>query len=407
MGELRTSAPRRTEGDETVTVVVDVAASTMNRPWFADTLWFTVAVPHAALLADRADHVAVALLLPAMKAGVDLRIGGVLTDVLLHQLNGDLQSLLLVIRPELTRVHVSADESAPSAPTAAGVGAGFSGGVDSLSIVQDYLLDPEAPATLRLTHLLNYDVGSHGHGADGAALWHTRSQRLELPAATWGVPLVTVGSNLDAHYPRIGFLESVSMRNAAVPHLLSAGIGRVLVASSQTFTFAGIDGDGDISRSDPMLLPLLSTPALTQTAAHWGRTRVEKTLRLIGRPEAQYLDVCVRDVEGTPHNCGACPKCLRTLVTIEIAGHLDEFCPSVFRLAPYLAARNRYLGELLARDTDFTRTLRTLAAERGWRWGFAARTRAVAVRARRLGRRLAHRGAATRVGRRVRRVLGR
>ena len=161
MGELRTSAPRRTEGDETVTVVVDVTASTTSRPWFADTLWFTVASAHAALLADRADHVAVALLLPAMKAGVDLHIGGVLTDVLLHQLNGDLQSLLLVIRPELTRVLISADESAPSAPTAAGVGAGFSGGVDSLSVVQDYLLGPEVPAALSLPQLINYDVGSH------------------------------------------------------------------------------------------------------------------------------------------------------------------------------------------------------------------------------------------------------
>ena len=51
--------------------------------------------------AERADHVAVALLLPAMRHARDLRIGGVVTDSLLHRLNHDLQSLVRSGAPEL------------------------------------------------------------------------------------------------------------------------------------------------------------------------------------------------------------------------------------------------------------------------------------------------------------------
>lgn len=106
MAELRTSAPRRERGTDT-RVIVNVDGQ--------EPLWFSVAHEHAALLSDRADHVALAMLMPAMKAGRDLHIGGVMTDVLLHQINTDLQPLLQAIHPEFTMIRVDAEELAPPA----------------------------------------------------------------------------------------------------------------------------------------------------------------------------------------------------------------------------------------------------------------------------------------------------
>ena len=368
-----------------------------------DPLWFAVDADHAHLLSDRADHVAVTLLLPAMKAGRDLRIGGRMTDVLLHQMNGDLQSLLRSIHPELRSVTVTADEVAPTIAPAAGVGAGFSGGVDSLSVVRTYLLEEDVPPALRLTHLLNYNVGSHG--PDGTELWRARSAPLARAAAQWGVPFVRVDSNVDAHYPDIGFYESVTLRNAAVPHLLTGGISRVQVAAAQTFFHARIGTHGDIALSDTMLLPLLSTPAMTQSSANSGLSRLEKTVALIGRPEARYLDVCIASDPGPLRNCGACDKCLRAMLTLEVAGHLDDFVPTVFPREPYLARRAAYIAEILGDDQAFAVEIRDFAASRGWIWGAAAYGRAATTRVRRFGGRMLRGAARTAPGRFVRRAL--
>lgn len=368
-----------------------------------DPLWFQVDAAFEPLLSDRADHVAIAMLLPAMKAGHDLHVGGRVTDVLLHQLNHDLQVLLRAILGDLQAVTVTADEAVTSAAPAPGVGGGFSGGVDSLAVVRSYLLDADVPDALRMTHLFNYNVGSHG--PDGNALWRARCAPLAQAAAAWGVPLVRVDSNLDAHYPKIGFLESVSVRNAAVHHLLGGGIGRVYVGSSQPFWNARVDPCGDLALADTMLLPLLSTPAMTLSSANSDVTRVEKTLALVGRPEAQYLDVCVDFDPVDGRNCGQCTKCLRTMLTLEIAGHLDGFIPDVFPREPYLVHRASYLGEVLGHDDAISQDLKDLAASRSWRWGATAHGRGALVRAREASSRTLHRAAQTPPGRVAKRLL--
>ncbi len=394
MAELRTSAPRRERGTDT-RVIVDVDG---QQP-----LWFSVAHEHAELLSDRADHVALALLMPAMKAGRDLHIGGVVTDVLLHQINADLQPLLQAIHPEFTTVRVDAEDLAPARLPRPGVGTGFSGGVDSLAAVRTYFLDEGVPEALRLTHLVNYNVGSHG--TDGRRLWNARCAPLAEAAAAWALPFVRVDSNLDAHYPQIGFLESVSMRNAAAAHALTGGLGRMHVASAKQWAFAGVDSGGDIARADAMLLPAVSTPALTLSSANSGMTRVEKTLALVGRPEARYLDVCVSFDANGRRNCGECDKCLRAVATFEIAGHLHDVVPRIFPAEPYARRRAAFLAGVLASDDPFALEMRTLARARGWRWGVPIRTRAVIERARRGGDVNLRRAARTRPGMALRRML--
>ena len=59
---------------------------------------------------------AVALLLPAMRYGRPLHVGGTVTGVLLHRLNHDLQALVRAVHAEYRRIPVTADRTLPSPP---------------------------------------------------------------------------------------------------------------------------------------------------------------------------------------------------------------------------------------------------------------------------------------------------
>ncbi|UWF77887.1 MULTISPECIES: hypothetical protein [Microbacterium] len=376
MDAMITSAPRTEHTGDRVRVIADVSG---RAP-----LWFAVDEVHAPLLGDRADHVAIGLLMTAMKEGRDLHVGGTMTDSLLHQMNGDLQRLLALVHPGLHRIRVAADETAPPAAPAPGVAAGFSGGVDSFATLAEYHWADDVAPSLRLTHLLNNSVGAHGR--DGDALWRARCAPLARAAAEIGLPFLTVDSNLDEHYPRIGFIQSVTMRNATVPHLLGAGIGRLHLSSAVAFPDVRLDEKIEII--NVMLVPLLSTTAVTIGSAGSGLTRVEKTLALVGRPEARYLDVCTDDDPERVRNCSACPKCVRTMLTLEMAGHLHEFVPATFALEPYFAHRDAYIAKALVSDDAFDREIREYAARIGWHWTASDRARSVVARARAAGAQL-------------------
>ena len=381
MSDLITGRPRRTrDEDGNVRVVAEVDDS--------DPLWFSVAASDADLLAERADHVAVALLLPAMRYGRDLRIGGVMTDSLLHRLNHDVQALVRVVHPEYRQVTVTADGTEPAGATPVGVATGFSGGVDSFATLTEYAYGAGVPAALRVTHLLNNNVGAHGDGGD--MLWRRRFDALRPVAAELGLPFIRVDSNVDRHYPRMGFMQTVTFRNAAVMHLLGGGIGRSYHASEGTFRNLRMPPPhGDIGLAGAMTFPLLSTAALTVESTSSGMSRIERTLALVGTPYARYLDVCIDADPDRTTNCSQCWKCMRTMLTLEIAGSLDEFVPAVFVRAPYERRRAQYYAELLSSDEPNDIELVEFGDRNGWRWGAVARGRATARRATQWARELA------------------
>jgi hypothetical protein len=373
MHDMVTARPRRTlDDDGYVRVVTPVDGS--------PPLWFSISQEGEDLLTDRSDPVAIALLLPAMRYGRDLRIGGVVTDSLLHRLNNDIQSLVRDVHPGYLQIEVTADETGPAGDAAVGVATGFSGGVDSFATLFEYAIAPTVPPSLRITHLLNNNVGAHGDG--GRDLWRTRFGALRPVASELGLPFVRVDSNLEHHYPRMGFMQTATFRNAAVIHLLGGGIGRSYHASEGTFRHLRMPPPhGDISLAGAMTFPLLSTSALTLESTSSGMSRIERTVALSGAPYARYLDVCIDADPGRATNCSQCWKCMRTMLTLEIAGRLDEFVPDVFARAPYERRRLQYYVELLNSVEPNDIEVVEFGDRNGWRWGAAAHVRAGARRA--------------------------
>lgn len=379
-----------------------VAVSGFQGP---QSLWFSVPLEAASLVSTRADAALVALLMPAMAAGRDLVIEGPVTDELAWSFRGEAQDVVRRVRPELSRIGIDVHRVEPPQEGATGVASGYSAGVDSYATLARHHFAADVPESLRLTHLLYNNVGSHGHGDAGRALYRNRLELIRPSALSTGLPMIDVDSNLDEFYlaARLAFQPSHTIRNAAVAHLLAAGIRDYLYASSMPYDRVTVNARFDLSFADPILLPLLSTRSLTLRSSGSDMDRATKTALIAEIPHTyERLDVCVESTDGS--NCSECPKCHRTMLTLELLGVYDQY-RTVFRTPRNPNWREDFLVDALTQDRPNGRNAVALYDERV---GVPLRLR-VRARARRFGgsaHRLARR-AVRYAKRRVAEVVGR
>lgn len=323
-------------------------------------LWFDVR--GAEQLSARLDAALVACLGPAMREGGTLRLDGEVTAELLDNTGRDLQAVLRHQMAFLRQVSLMACCATAAPPRAAGVLTGFSAGVDSFTVLAEYLFPQDVPEGLRVSHLLLNNVGSHG----GRSTYEGRRDQRRQDVQSLGLPMIEVDSNLDDFFPGWGFQQTHTLRNAAVAHLLAPVVGTYLYASSYEFEHVRVGPTYDISYADPVVLPLLSTGALRARSVGSAYTRVQKTLKVADLDLARkQLDVCAIEHVG---NCSRCWKCKRTLLTLEVLERLDDFS-EVFDLEVWSSERNTYLQEVCRdrrRDPQLRDVLR-LATERGYR----------------------------------------
>jgi hypothetical protein len=127
-----------------------------------------------------------------------------------------------------------------------------------------------------------------------------------------------------------------------------------------------------MAHSDSVSLPLLSTEVVGVFSAGSEYTRLEKTLRVADIEDSyQTLDVCVQEEKAG--NCSTCWKCMRTLLTLEIAGLLDRYKHS-FDLQAYRSHHERYIAEVLkSRHDPMLRDVVSFAKKRGFEFPLTAR----------------------------------
>lgn len=352
----------------------------------ADSLWFDLPTPFADMVSTRSDAFAVALVLPAMRLGVDLHVGGVVTDELLYRINHEYQHLHRGVFPQYRPIRVTSDETAPAEAGGGGVAAGFSCGVDSYALLHDYVLDEECPPPLRVTHWLFNDVGSHGEGRSDA-LFDRRLRGVRDAVAPFGMPVIDVDSNLDESfglgrgYGHTAFLQTHTVRNASVAHLLAPGLRTWLYASSVEYDHMHAGPGHSSSPSEAIALQLLSHSQLQLRSVGGEHTRVDKTRIMAGVPDAEHhLDVCVRErSEAASTNCSSCFKCLRTIYTLDVLGLANPFfAAGTFDRDVYLAAKRDYEVSLLVPgNAPLEREVLRLSREAGRTFDLAQQARAV------------------------------
>lgn len=330
-----------------------------------DRLWFTIPEEHAGLVTELADPALIGLLIPAMHAGATVTVAGSVTDELAHSMTHGYQHILEAVIPGLQRVPLEIANPIPATDPAPGVGTGFSGGIDSFTVLAEHFFQPVAP-DLRLTHLTLFNVGAMSGGGERGRVHFHRVLSLLAPAANRvGLPLIPIDSNLDDFYGFVGFMQSHGPRNLAAASLLQGGIRQFYFASSVPFDAIAIRRADSTSYSDPISMPLLTTRQFRPVFHGSQYTRVEKTIIVARIPEShESLHVCTTlTVDG--RNCSQCNKCLRTELTLDISGQLDLYARA-FDLDVYRKVRRAYLDEVAWSRDVYAAEIRALARNTGF-----------------------------------------
>lgn len=288
-----------------------------------------------------------AALLPAMALGTPLQINGSVSSRVLRNVD-TLQEVFTDWHPRLSRIAVHVQESSHAVRAGEGdVLAFFSGGVDSFATVCRH-----RDELSRLLLVRGFDVS-----CDDDRLWTSVQQRLAKAADELGHPLVTVETNVRRVLDRAGDWGFVThgAAMASVAHLFGPSARRVLVAASHHLR------DRFPWGTHPLVDPLWSSDAVDVVHDGAELTRLAKTL-LIAEDAAAlgHLRVCWRNPAGA-YNCGRCEKCVRTMISLDLAGRLGD-CATL----PH-SLEGRLRGIVLAAENavPFARDNLTLARQQG------------------------------------------
>lgn len=323
--------------------------------------------PDGAVDAHTADAFLVALLPFAMKLGEDIHFRAPVSEKLLFNVNAFAQKVISLSLPGHNPVKVTAEETYSGAGRGAGVGTGFSCGVDSLNVVEERYFK-ETPPSYRLNALVFNDVGSHGGGEMRGRLFDGRLNRAKEAASALGMPLAVVRSNLPELSPA-DYVAVNPLRNISAALLLQPWLGKYYLASGYRYLDDIVLKSPDIAKADPILAPLLSTERQEIIAEGGQFDRIEKVWNIADSPFARnWLNVCTVDTP-TARNCSACEKCVKTLFPLELVGKLDGFS-EIFDLAAYRSARNRVLMDTVSgKKPKYRGKLLARAKEKGWPMG--------------------------------------
>jgi hypothetical protein len=267
----------------------------------------------ALIPSEDASPFAAALLLPSMKRGENLIIEGKVSA----RLYAGMKEIIKVVSGwniglkaiDIEVAELSSDEANPSITATF-----FSGGVDSFYTHLTHVTDRESP----LSHFLlvnGYDIDLRNK-----ALWAETVRSVRAIAAEEQVALIEIESNMRTLLDPIlpwGYSHGGCL--AAVALGLRNGIGQIYVPSSYDMAHHfpwGSHRDVD---------HFWSTENLTFIHDGSEATRLDKVRWQIAQsPTAlKHLRVCYINEKGT-YNCGKCDKCIRTMISLYIAGTLDK-----------------------------------------------------------------------------------
>ncbi len=238
------------------------------------------------------------------------------------------------------------------------VGTGISLGVDSFATVHEYMDDCELDE-YKLTHLVHLKTGAH-HGRLGYfdkekenELFLVEDTKARKFCEEKGYKLVVIESNLhEITCKEFGygtFSPTHTFRNLGCILLLQNLFGKYYYASTQNLDKFVFKASGDVAYYEKWVMPYISNDSVEFYSANTNMTRIQKTMYISKFADTyDNLHVCWREKE----NCGTCPKCVRTLVTLDIIGALDNYSKS-FDLDSYYKNRDKYISEvIMMKDND-------------------------------------------------------
>ena len=328
-------------------------------------LYFLLAGKYRDFIATYCDAPLVTLLIPAMAQGEDIFVRGTVSEKLLHNLSGPYQRLLQFIMPQLRLVKIYPDDTGILHSSSTNVATAFSGGIDASCVLADYYYK-NIPESMKITHLFFHNLGSHNWFDDNQTLFQKRLERIESVTRRIGLPLISVSSNMGVFFKGFSYEQTHTIRNASVALLLQKGIRRFYYASGFHYPEVYVGKSLYMGHSDLIGLPLVATEAIDTLSVGSEYSRVEKTVIVAGIKESyEWLDVCNHLHNGRFINCSLCGKCMRTLLTLDITGHIEKYS-KVFDLDLYRKNKTLLIARALASRNEFCRQITAYASNTGY-----------------------------------------
>ena len=304
----------------------------------------------ADLLSPHDDALLPYLAFLALVRGEDLEGGGLAVDpILLRNLRAALAQYgawFPALRPPVLS---GFRETSRATDRAAGAASFFSGGIDSQFTLARHSegrwrtavssIDQDVDYALHVYHCADLDEVD-GSDSTMAAL----AANAEALGARF-LPIYSNAMTFDRRlHDRWGDVGHGAFL-ASVLHALSGQVGVGMIGS--THSYGHIQPWG----SSPITDPLFSSSRLRVVHDGSTFTRVEKTMIAAESPAVRRaINVCDTRVEGLGYvNCSSCQKCLRTMITLDLAGLSGaDACPA-FNWSRY---RPDQFGQVLLRNDN-------------------------------------------------------
>jgi hypothetical protein len=321
------NVPVRTTRGSTVRITSTIE----SRRFGAIDLWFEAGGDAGAMLTRRSDPFAAAALACAVVLGEELEVRGVTSP----RLAWGLRELMFTTHGwwpawnHLVDLRFERLEEPGADEQGTGVGCGWSGGVDSFYTLLRHRPSHEPIPQCRITHLVM--VNGFGHDDDDHAGGTLDSlEAIYRPlAGCLGLGWVQVRTNVkELREPVIG-----DERHHWLGPMLAC-VPLALAPMFRRYYIAGADFYGTLkpAGTHPLLDVLPATEALHVIHDGCEVTRAEKVTALAEWDEARsLLRVCdhpawktADPATGRATNCSRCTKCVRTMITLEVADRLRD-----------------------------------------------------------------------------------
>lgn len=284
------------------------------------TIFFSYPEEYYDFLPLTADPFFPALLIPSMLNGENLEIEPDLSRKI-YENQFTLQDIFFTWNPStLSKIKVTANNRYEAEKNQyQGNATFFSLGVDSMYSMLKYLKENNPPRGKELTHLiymkgLELPLSIYSKGQDKEVI-----KAIKSLASHYNLKVIVGETNIRDVFP-ISYEKlyfGPSLASAALS--LSNGFKNIYIPSSNSYASLFPDP------SSPLTDALWSNEGTTLSHDGSEKERVEKVADLIVTDQyaLDSLRVCVCN-EGGNYNCCKCWKCIRTMITLEIAGKLKS-----------------------------------------------------------------------------------
>lgn len=265
-----------------------------------------------------------------MLNGLDMQFEGEISEEIRYKFERQLMPIIARSNNKYKKINVISQMSNLKFDANKFIGCGFSGGVDSFCCLNRN--SHSMYKSHNITHVCVFDFPmGNNDGLVSEELFHERKEKIEDIAEEKNLKCIGVRTNINEFYDAITARWVHTAYTVGIILCIQKMFSKYFFASNYVITDVNDTTNAFDDHWGTLVLDAFSNQNITFYLESMDLSRTQKMQYVVNDDVAQkYLSVCGYEYK----NCGICEKCVRTQVTLDIMGNLDEF-REVFDLKKY------------------------------------------------------------------------